>query len=288
MYPAGESDIDSRFIVLPSGERVHVITSGPADGVPVLLCHGWGACVYGWRAILPSLTAAGCRVIAPDLRGHGRSDESDAPDAYTTPGMTGYLAAIVDALGIERPIVVGHSMSGRVALEYALAAPERVRGLALLAPLGVGSLRKLVERTALVLALGAWLGPIAIRRSMIRVVVGAATGRLRRPSVRDIDEYWAPTQWAKFGRAIYRLLRDFDWRALPTERIAALPMPVVVVLGELDPLVVVEDPGTLAARLAPQRVLVVARTGHIVTDEIPDTVSEALLELVAPLVAGRE
>ncbi|NUO62150.1 MAG: alpha/beta hydrolase [Gemmatimonadaceae bacterium] len=288
MYPAGEGGIASRFLTLSSGERVHVIEAGPADGVPVLLCHGWGACVYAWSAILPALVAGGCRVLAPDLRGHGRTDESDARSAYTTPGMTAHLAAIVDALGIDRPVVVGHSMSGRIALEYAMVAPNLVRGLVLLAPIGVGSLRWFMRWTAPLLALGARLGPIAIPRWVIRVVAGAATGRLRRPSARDIDEYWAPSQWRKFGRAIHRLLIHFDWSALPPDRIARLPFPVAVVLGELDPLVVIDGRETFAARLAPQRVVTVARAGHIVTDEIPGVASEEILRLVAGLVATRD
>ena len=288
MYPAGEGGIASRFLTLSSGERVHVIEAGPADGVPVLLCHGWGACVYAWSAILPALVAGGCRVLAPDLRGHGRTDESDARSAYTTPGMTAHLAAIVDALGIDRPVVVGHSMSGRIALEYAMVAPNLVRGLVLLAPIGVGSLRWFMRWTAPLLALGARLGPIAIPRWVIRVVAGAATGWLRRPSARDIDEYWAPSQWRKFGRAIHRLLIHFDWSALPPDRIARLPFHVAVVLGELDPLVVIDGRETFAARLAPQRVVTVARAGHIVTDEIPGVASEEILRLVAGLVATRD
>ena len=288
MYPAGEREIVSRFLTLPSGERVHVIEAGPADGIPVLLCHGWGACVYAWSTILPALVAAGCRVLAPDLRGHGRSDESDAPAAYTTAGMTAHLAAIVDASGIDRPVVVGHSMSGRIALEYAMLDATLVRGLVLLAPIGVGSLRWFMRWTAPLLALGARLGPIAIRRWIIRVVAGAATGRLRRPTERDIDQYWAPSQWPKFGRAIHRLLIHFDWTALPPRSIGRLPVPVTVVLGELDPLVVVKERSSFAARIAPQRAVTVARAGHIVTDEIPDVVSEEVLRLVAGLVATRE
>ena len=77
MYPAGEAEVSSRHISLPNGERIHVAESGPRDGAPVLLCHGWGACVYGWAGTLPMLAAAGYRAIAVDLRGHGRSDGGD-------------------------------------------------------------------------------------------------------------------------------------------------------------------------------------------------------------------
>ena len=287
MYPAGDDLVSSRFITLASGERVFVAECGPADGLPVLLCHGWGACVYGWAGTLPVLGAAGYRAIAADLRGHGRSDERDPPTSYTTAAMTAQLAAIIDALGIDRPVVAGHSMSGRITLQYALERPGRVRGLALLAPIGVGSLRPSIKHVGQpLLALGAWLGPLAIRRWIIRLVVSAATGRLRRPPPRDIDEYWAPSQWGKFARAIHALLRDFDWRALGAGAIASLPVPMVIVLGELDPLVVIEDREALVRGVAPARVVTILGAGHIITDEATTRVNTELLALLALVASG--
>ncbi len=287
MYPAGEEEITSRHVILPDGERIHVVECGPAAGIPVLLCHGWGACVYGWAGTLPVLAAAGHRAIAVDLRGHGRSDASADPSSYTVAGMTAQLAAIVQALGIDRPVIVGHSMSGRIALQYALDRPGRVRGLGLLAPIGVGSLRPSIKRIGQpLLAAGSWLGPLAIRRWMIAMIVSAASGRLRRPSPRDVDQYWAPSQWGKYARAVDALLRKFDWRALGTAAVASLPVPVVIVLGELDPLVRIADREALAQAIAPKRVVSLAGVGHIVTDEAPAAVNAELLALLG-LVASR-
>jgi pimeloyl-ACP methyl ester carboxylesterase len=287
MYPAGHDRIASRFITIATGERVFVAECGPADGLPVLLCHGWGACVYGWAGTLPVLAAAGYRAIAVDLRGHGRSDERDPATGYTTVAMTAQLAAIVETLGIARPVLAGHSMSGRITLQYALDHPGRVRGLALLAPIGVGSLRPAIKRFGQpLLALGGWLGPLAIRRFIVAMVIRAASGRLRRPPPRDIDEYWAPSQWGKYGRAIHALLRDFDWSALGAAAIAALPMPIVIVLGELDPLVVIADSGALMRDVAPKKVVVIEGAGHIVTDEATAQVNSELLALLALVSSG--
>ena len=287
MYPAGDDLVTSRFITIGTGERVFVAECGPAGGVPVLLCHGWGACVYGWAGTLPVLGAAGYRAIAVDLRGHGRSDERDEATSYTTPAMVAQLAAIIAALGIDRPVLAGHSMSGRITLQYALDQPARVRGLALLAPIGVGSLRPSIKRVGQpLLALGAWLGPLAVRRWIIALVVSAATGRLRRPPPRDIDEYWAPSQWGKFARAIHALLRDFDWRALGAETIASLPVPMVILLGELDPLVVIADREALSRGVAPTRVVTISGAGHIITDEATARVNTELLALLSLVASG--
>jgi pimeloyl-ACP methyl ester carboxylesterase len=287
MYPAGEAQVTSRHIVLPDGARIHVVESGPPDGVPVLLCHGWGACVYGWAGIIPVLAAAGHRAIAVDLRGHGRSDGAREAGSYSTAALVAQLASIIATLGIDRPVLVGHSMSGRITLQYALEHPGKVRGLALLAPIGVGSLRRSIERFAKpLLALGGWLGPLSIRRWIVGLFVNAATGRLRRPSRRDVDEYWAPSQWGKYGIAIHAILRDFDWRALGADVIAGLDVPLVVVLGELDPLVVIEDREALTRGIAPKRVVVVGGAGHIVTDEATDQVNAELLQLLRLVASG--
>ena len=287
MYPAGERAVESRHLALPSGERVFVAAAGPPDGIPVLLCHGWGACVYGWSATILVIAAAGYRAIAVDLRGHGRSDGGDPGTAYTTAALTSQLAGIIDTLGIDRPVLVGHSMSGRITLQYALDHPGRVRALALLAPIGVGSLRPAIKRFAQpLLALAAWLGPLALRRWHVQLVVGAASGRLRRPPPGDIDEYWAPSQWGKYARAIHALLRDFDWRALSAKVIASLAMPLVVVLGELDPLVRIADRDALVRGVAPKRVVTIGGAGHIVADEATAAVNTELLALLGLVASG--
>ncbi|MFL5561978.1 MAG: alpha/beta fold hydrolase [Gemmatimonadaceae bacterium] len=287
MYPAGDDVVGSRFITLPSGERIFVAECGPVDGIPVLLCHGWAACVYGWSGTLPVLAAAGYRAIAVDLRGHGRSDGHDPATSYTTAAMTAQLASIIDALALDRPVLAGHSMSGRLTLQYALDHPDRVRGLGLLAPIGVGSLRPTIKRFGQpFLALGAWLGPLSVRRWIVKLVVSAATGRLRRPPPRDIDEYWAPSQWGKYCRAIHALLRDFDWRALGADRIASLRMPTVIVLGQLDPLVVIADREALVRGVAPKLVVTIEGAGHIVIDEATARVNAELLALLALVASG--
>jgi pimeloyl-ACP methyl ester carboxylesterase len=87
---------------------------------PVVLVHGW-CCDHTY--MLPQLEhfAGRHRVIAPDLSGHGQSDKS--PASYTIGGFADEVAWLADHLGLERPLVVGHSMGGAVALELAVRRP---------------------------------------------------------------------------------------------------------------------------------------------------------------------
>lgn len=106
------------------------------EGAPVLLLHGasLGSSADVWRRNIAPLVAHHLRILAPDLPGFGESDNPPDPSvAY----RRAFVPAFMDALGIERAALVGHSQSGRVALDLAIGNPERFTRLVVL---GTGSL----------------------------------------------------------------------------------------------------------------------------------------------------
>lgn len=97
------------------------------DGAPILLVHGWMGSSYHWRKVMP-LLAQHHRVVAIDVRGYG---ESDKPyEGYDGRTIAEDLRQVINTLGLDRPIVVGHDMGALPALLLAAESPERVRGLA--------------------------------------------------------------------------------------------------------------------------------------------------------------
>ncbi len=105
---------------------------GPETGQPVLLLHGWPDDLRTWDAVAPALAEAGCRVIVPSLRGFGltRFLKSHAPPYTAEPGAMAHDAVkLLDALGIERAVVVGHDWGGRIGYAMAALWPERVERL---------------------------------------------------------------------------------------------------------------------------------------------------------------
>lgn len=108
---------------------LHVAEAGPPDGPTVLLLHGFPECWYSWRHQLEALAADGFHVVAPDQRGYGRSDAPDAIEAYTILHMVGDALGVLDAMGAERAIVVGHDWGAPVAWHTALLRPDRVQGV---------------------------------------------------------------------------------------------------------------------------------------------------------------
>src|SRR5690349_755831 len=106
---------------------LHVRDTG--SGTPVVLLHGWPDTGDLWRHQVPALTADGFRVIAPDLRGFGRSSKPTDLAAYAPPALVGDVLGILDALGVDRAHLVGHDWGAAVAWVTAATAPARVTSL---------------------------------------------------------------------------------------------------------------------------------------------------------------
>ncbi|HEV8717440.1 MAG TPA: alpha/beta hydrolase [Candidatus Binatia bacterium] len=111
-----------------NGIRMHVVEAG--NGFPVLLCHGFPELWYSWRQQIKALAEAGFRAVAPDQRGYGDTDAPQAIGAYTIHHLVGDLTGLLDALEIDKVVIVGHDWGGLVVWQMALLAPHRVAGVA--------------------------------------------------------------------------------------------------------------------------------------------------------------
>ncbi len=104
---------------------------GPAErtgaAVPFVLVHGLASNARLWDGVASALVAFGHPVVTLDLRGHGRSSKPDGP--YDVPRVADDVAAVIDALALDRPVVAGQSWGGNVAVELAARHPGAVRGI---------------------------------------------------------------------------------------------------------------------------------------------------------------
>lgn len=123
------------MIQFPNARMVHtngiemaVYESGPTNGFPVVLCHGFPELAFSWRHQLPALARAGYRVIAPDQRGYGGTSRPREIESYDMPHLTNDLAGLLDELGIEKAVFCGHDWGGSVVWAMPLYHPERVAG----------------------------------------------------------------------------------------------------------------------------------------------------------------
>ena len=116
--------IDESLMLDVNGIRMHTTTTG--QGPTVLLLHGFPDTHIVWRKQVSVLAAAGYRVLAPDLRGYGRSDAPGGIHDYTLEKLRGDVLGLLDALKIEKVSLVGHDWGGLIGWQLAALAPQRI------------------------------------------------------------------------------------------------------------------------------------------------------------------
>ena len=113
-----------------NGIRMHIAEAGA--GPLVLFCHGFPESWYSWRHQLQALAEAGYHAVAADMRGYGQTDAPQAIDQYTLLHLTGDMVGLLDALGEQQAVIVGHDWGAPVAWGAALFRPDRFRAVAAL------------------------------------------------------------------------------------------------------------------------------------------------------------
>lgn len=122
-------ELKHRFVET-NGIKMHIAEQG--KGPLVVLCHGFPECWYSWRHQLPALAEAGYHAVAPDQRGYGQTDRPEAIEAYDIFQLTGDIVGLVNALGEDQAIIVGHDWGATVAWHCALLRPDMFRAVGLL------------------------------------------------------------------------------------------------------------------------------------------------------------
>jgi len=125
---AGTPEPRHSEVQLRTGVRLHYVEQGNAKGPTVILLHGYSDSWVSWGQVLPLIDKK-YHVYVPDLRGHGESDRPAS--GYSFPDFAGDIIAFMDAKGIKKATIVGHSMGSFVAQHVATMAPERVEKLVL-------------------------------------------------------------------------------------------------------------------------------------------------------------
>ncbi|MEJ5309853.1 MAG: alpha/beta hydrolase [Anaerolineae bacterium] len=250
---------------------LHYEEVNPDGSPPVLLLHGLGSVGADWQSQFAALAQAGYRVLAPDLRGFGRSS---APPEVSIQAMAQDMALFLERVEAVPAHVVGLSLGGTVALQLALDHPEMVRRLALVNTLARLRFPSLGDRLYFLARaiLTRFLGPerqaeMVARRLFPRPEQQALReGIIRRISQTNPYAY----------RSAMRSLLQFD----VTARLSELRMPVLVVTGAEDTTIPMPVQQTLAQGIPGARHVVVEKSGHGIIVDNPDAFNRILLEFL--------
>ncbi len=262
---------------LADGLTQRVLVAGPVDGPPLLLLHGWAVSAYLWRATIPALAAAGFRVYVPDLPGHGLSDAPQEKGSYSVDAFTERALMLCDALALDSVQVIGQSMGGRIAMEMVFRAPTRISRVALFGPVGFGDIPPGQTFAPFLPSLPGALASLLVTRQMVDIVQRRVWGKIGWFTERDVDEYWAPSQFPDVVRAQLQMLREFEWAPIADDRIRTVKTPALIVFGTQDRTVRPVHAERLVSVLPQGRLEWIEGGGHVVMEEVPELVNRMLL-----------
>ena len=278
--------------------------SGPADGAPVLLMHGWPYDVRDYDQVAPLLITKHCRVIVPYLRGFGptRFLSADTPRSGQQAALGNDLKELMDALGIERAGVAGYDWGGRAACIVAALWPERVRCLVTGNGYNIQDIAHAGTPAAPEQELRYWYqyyfhtergraGLAQNRRTFIRLLWGLWSpnwnfddARFERSAASwdnpDFVDVTIQSYRHRYGNAAGdATLEEIERRLTAQPKIT---VPTIALQGEVDG---VQPPAAFAAQdrkfIGRFERLVLPRVGHNPPQEAPEEFAGALLELIA-------
>lgn len=267
-----------RQVSLPNGIRLSYVELGKPSGTPLLLLHGYTDSSRVWTLLVPYLEDH--RILIPDQRGHGASD---APECcYAMSDFTNDARLFLDAMGVKRAAVVGHSMGSMVAQVFAAEHPDRVDRVVLFGSTALPPIKR-----------GDWLWtnvmglkePIASNGEFLRqfgpasspTPVDATLVRFYEPEIAAT----APHVW----RSVIRGLLDF-----PIARYASeVKAPVLILSGGKDELFPAEHHRALIAAYPHAEERMFPRLGHNLVIETPEEVGPVLADFLSSdkVVASR-
>lgn len=259
-----------------AGGRMPVWTRGA--GPPVLLLHGISADHSEWAAVAAGL-GVDHRVVLPDLLGRGASFPSDGAE-FGLFDEVARLELLMDALGLERPVVAGHSHGA--ALAVALACRRPVAGLLLASPVTPWTVRPAPLALLRYAPVRRVVEPLlrTCRVPLTRYILTRRVYGRDGPDVGDaVRRYAAPYADPARGRALLRVFRD--WRPADLERLSPPPaLEIRVLTGAVDRRISPVQARRWAERLGAGFELVEG-AGHGLTEEAPERVEAALRDMAA-------
>jgi 3-oxoadipate enol-lactonase len=275
---SGMTDLD-RFIDVPGG-RLKVLADG--DGPPILLVHSAIVDMRSWEALVPYLVAAGYRVVRYDTRGYGESTTEDVDFSNRAD-----VVAVLDALGIERAVIVGNSRGAMIALDSVLEFPDRFVAFVWVGG-GIGGFEGGAETDPVEIALfeeGEKLEAAGDADGMADLDIRVWVDGVGQPPTRVPFEIREAVRM--MDRPLVEKGRVFG-KPIPlqppaNERLGEISVPTLAVVGELDTSGTRASAQRLAEAVSGARLVTLPDVAHLVGMEVPERLAQLIVEHLALL-----
>lgn len=272
---AAVPDLLSRWVMV-DGMRIRYLQSADAQPVaPVLLMiHGWAGSAEDFRPLFDQL-APTARLIAMDLPGAGQSDKPDVP--YDLPFFLSFLKDFCDALGLERFVLVGHSMGGQFAVHFTTLWPQMVEKLVLIAPYGLRG------EEGIWLALAGWGGLVDLgfrlnNRLFIEWTLRANVLYRAPPAVvrAAVDSTARSILGPEGARAVARVTRNVIGHGYVEALLPAVAAETLIIWGDHDRVLAPKWSATFLTGIPRARLFMVKDSGHMPMIEHPEEAADLI------------
>tara|TARA_B100000378_G_scaffold129390_1_gene104582 strand:+ start:505 stop:1467 length:963 start_codon:yes stop_codon:yes gene_type:complete len=257
----------SQFVEIGDGVKVHLRDEGPKDAPAIILLHGSNADLHTWQPWVDALKGR-YRVIRFDQVGHGLTGP-DPNNDYSVANFVSDIDEVADKLGLQTFVLGGNSMGGGHAVAYALAHPDRVKGLILVDAAGAPIIKKskgnigfTLARTPVINRIMNYVTP----RSMIEQSLRETVSNEAIVTDAMIDRYWELLRYPGNRDATRRRFSG-KWNTFSPEQMAKITVPALVIWGEEDRLIPVEAGLWYDTHLPNSRLVVYDGTGHLPHEE---------------------
>jgi pimeloyl-ACP methyl ester carboxylesterase len=284
------ADPDSCFITI-DGISFHYKELGPADApTTVILLHGFASSLYSWRHLMAALSGR-YRMIAFDRPGFGLSGRPLTGDwvgasPYSSESAARQTIELMDALGVERAVLIGHSQGSSISVLVDQLVPERVQAMVLVnSPVASPRFRRvpdgLVARLRSITHVE-WAAPLIARPFFghnARAVMGMAYHDPKRLTDETIELELRATRVKDWDRSYVELAPSAAGLHEP-EAMAAVTAPTLVVAGRNDHTVPYRDQVRAAEEIPGARLITFQATGHVVPEERPEAFAEVVSDFL--------
>jgi pimeloyl-ACP methyl ester carboxylesterase len=277
------ADLEARYASPPStfvqaeGVRVHLRDTGKRDGPAIFMLHGFGASLHTWEAWAQALSAD-YRVIRFDLPGFGLTGTDPTGD-YTDARAIQVLAALMDRLRVRRAILIGNSMGGRIALEFAASHPARVSRLVLISPDGFAS-PGLAYTLAAEAPVTVGLLPYLLPAPLLRMHIAAAYGDPQRLTEEVVARYRDMILAPGVRAAVLPRMEQMVAQN-PGPLLRRVHVPVLLLWGEKDGMIPISCAAGFLAALPDARLVALPGLGHVPQEESPAEALEPVRNFLA-------
>lgn len=263
----------SRTFEPEPGLVIHYTDEGREDGQTLLLVHGFAASVHAWRPWAERLRDD-YRLVAIDLPGHGLTE---APEGYraSLDRNADLIGMLADHVGVDRFVLAGNSMGGAVSLAFAMKRPERLEALVLVDAAGWPGDEEAGRGgpPGLLGLLNNGVGRAFLRLFNVRSLAedGLKSAYLDEALVTDdLIRRYADLAMARGHRDILLTQRSRPDKPWSPSDFAAIRLPVLVMSGEQDRLIPVDDARAIAAAIPGAELVTYPEGGHLPMEQLPD------------------